>query len=151
MPGLRKALIAAAFLIALGAAMLHMRIHPVYEAGHAGGPHAAGHEAAVFSLENLFANAICLVDVVVVTALFCSARTAPLAYLLNGMFVIFGTIFMVHFGIADILVKFREHGPTVQDWLLKSTLADVVILWADFLIGKAIYESYGVQPAADPA
>ena len=159
MPPFRRALILALFLISLGAGMLHMRIHPVYyvpknppapaaspdkapapqkiPAGEAtASPNAPAQPQ--FSLEHLFAILICLVDVVVVTALFCSIRTVSIAYLLNGMFVIFGTVFMAHFSIADL----SQGAHPWTDWIVKSTLADIIILWTDFFIGKAIYDSY---------
>ena len=82
-------------------------------------------------------------DVVIVTALFCSIRTVPLAYLLKGMFVIFGTVFMAHFSISEL-----SQGPhPLMDWVLKSTLSDILILWVGFFIGKAIYDSYTLAPA----
>ena len=142
MPPFRRALILALFLISLGGAMLHTRIHPVYKPVAHQGAMAAGTQETEFEFENLVAISLCVLDVVVVTALFCFAGTAPAAYLLNGMICIFGTVFMAHFGIADVLQKFRE--PTLMDWILRTTLSDIVVLWADFFIGKAIYDSYSL-------
>ena len=144
MPPFRRALITALFLVSLGGAMLHVRIHPLYEAPDAR-PAAAGEAPGPpgepeFQIEHLFAWGISLVDVVVVTALFCSIRTVSAAYLLNGMFVIFGMVFMAHVGIADLLKKF-EH-PTLFQWVFQTTLSDIILLWVDFFIGKAIYDSY---------
>ena len=150
MPPFRRALIMALFLISLGGAMLHMRIHPVYvedtsaplltETVH--DPGSPRHQLRL-SFEHLCAIAMCLVDVVIVTALFCSIRTVPLAYLLKGMFVIFGTVFMAHFSISEL-----SQGPhPLMDWILKSTLSDILILWVGFFIGKAIYDSYTLAPA----
>jgi len=144
MPPMRRALIAALFLISLGGAMLHTRIHPVYRPIHQAGAAVVSQARVEFRFENLAAIALGVVDVVVVTALFCSIRTAPLAYLLNGMICIFGTVFMAHYGIADVLEKFKDHGPALADWILRTTLADIIILWADFFIGKAIYDSYSM-------
>ena len=163
MPPFRRALILALFLISLGGAMLHIRIHPVYVKELWKTEQVNGVSTQVkivpppgtqtvpenlrvefrFSLEHLFAIAICLVDVVIVTALFCSIRTVPLAYLLKGMFVIFGTVFMAHFSISEL-----SQGPhPLMDWILKSTLSDILILWVGFFIGKAIYDSYTLGPA----
>jgi hypothetical protein len=144
MPAMRRALIVALFLIALGATMLHIRIHPIYVPENHDTAAAQGAPVKVhFSGEHFAAIAIGVIDAVLVTALFCSIRTAPLAYLLNGMFVIFGTVFMAHFGIADVLKKFGS--PTLWQWIFQTTLADIVILWVDFFIGKAIYDSYGIS------
>ena len=150
MPPFRRALILALFLLSLGGAMLHVRIHPLYEAPEAA-PVAAGEPPGPpgepeFQVEHLFAWVISLVDVVVVTALFCSIRTVSVAYLLNGMFVIFGTVFMAHVGIVDLLHKFKE--PTLFQWVFQTTLSDIFVLWVDFFIGKAIYDSYTLTAPA---
>ena len=79
-----------------------------------------------------------LIDVVIVTLLFTSRNTAVYGFLLNGLIVIYGTIFMAHFSIADIIAKSIPPG----DWILKSTLPDIGIAWGDFFIGKALYDSY---------
>jgi len=167
MPPFRRALILATFVMSLGGFMLHMRIHPVYvkEFWETKQVNGVSTQAKVvlppgtqtvpenlrvkfrFSLEHLFAILIGLVDVVVVTALFCSIGTVSIAYLLKGMCVIFGTVFMAHFSISEL-----SHGPhPFTDWILKSTLSDILILWAGFFIGKAIYDSYTLAAPETPA
>jgi len=67
--------------------------------------------------------------------LFIFRSTTSFAYLLNGMTVIIGTITMAHFSI--------KNSPQVwnlQTILLGTLLADIVLLWAKFAIGKAIFE-----------
>ena len=133
----RSTLILAAFSLALGALLLHMRIHPVFVVPQANGMPVTG-ASPEFYLPNFFANFLGIVDVILITALFCSKKTVALAYLLNGLFVIFGAILMAHFSIVKL---FPLH-PAPLDWILKSTFPDIIIAFTDFLIGKAIYDSY---------
>ena len=79
-----------------------------------------------------------LIDVVVVTALFSSRKTFVYGFLLNGIIVIYGTVLMAHYSIAELTAKSAPPG----DWFLKSTLPDVGITWGDFFVGKALYNSY---------
>ena len=79
-----------------------------------------------------------LIDVVVVTALFSSRKTFVYGFLLNGIIVIYGTVLMAHFSIAELTAK----SAPLTDWFLKSTLPDIGITWGDFFIGKALYDSY---------
>lgn len=79
-----------------------------------------------------------LIDVIVVTALFTSRRTAVYGYLLNGMIVIYGTVFMAHYSVAEFIAK----AVPPEQWFAKSTFIDIAIAWADFFIGKALYEIY---------
>ena len=90
----------------------------------------------VFSRTNFLAFLFPLTDVVAVTVLFAFRRTAVYGFLLNGLIVIYGTIFMTHFSIAQLS---GQHLP-VQGVILKSTLPDIAILWADFFLGKALYD-----------
>ncbi len=77
-----------------------------------------------------------LADVVIVTLLFMNRSTAVYAYLLNGLIVIYGTVFMAYSSIAEIAAK----SIPMNEWLLKSTLPDITIAWADFFTGRALYE-----------
>jgi hypothetical protein len=79
-----------------------------------------------------------LIDVFVVTLLFLSRKTAVYGYLLNGMIVIYGTVFMAHYSLAEMLTK----SIPLSQMLLKSTLPDIGIAWADFFVGKALYDYY---------
>src|SRR3990172_5977565 len=71
-----------------------------------------------------------------VTALFASRKTAVFGYVLNGMIVIYGTVFMAHFSIVELTAK----SAPIQEWLIKSTLPDIGIAWGDFFVGKALYD-----------
>ena len=73
-----------------------------------------------------------------VTPLFAVRRTAPLGHLLNGLFVVYGTVLMAHFSIAGLAPK----NLGAADWLLRSTFPDIAIAWGDFLVGKALYDSW---------
>ncbi len=112
--------------------MLHFRIHNfmVEDRLHPG----------VFSFDStrFLATLFPLIDAVVVTALFLSRKTAVYGYLLNGMIVIYGTIFMAHFSIANIIAK----SIPLHSMLLNSTLPDIGVAWADFFVGKALYDLY---------
>lgn len=79
-----------------------------------------------------------MIDIILVTALFTSKRTCVYAYVLNGMIVIYGTVFMAHYSIAEIAAK----SVPPELWLLRSTLPDIGIAWADFFVGKALYDLY---------
>jgi len=120
------------FLLALSGLALHYRIHSFMVADK------LDPGVAHFDGTRFLAFVFPLIDVVVVTLLFTSRKTALYAYLFNGLIVIYGTVFMAHFSIAEIAAKSLPPG----SWLLKSTLPDIGIAWADFFAGKALYDHY---------
>ena len=122
---IRRSLLFALFLLALCGLIFHYRIHPFVVDGHFSG---------TFFLASIFP----LVDVVLVTILFLSRKTAIYGYLLNGLIVIFGTIFMAHFSIAGLIA---DPVPPSQ-WITNSLLPDIGLAWADFFVGKALYDFY---------
>jgi hypothetical protein len=128
----RRALLGALVLVALGGLLLHYRIHPYLlpDKEHPG--------QAIFRGSYLASTLVPLVDLIGVTALFMSRRTAALAFLVNGLFVIYGTVLMGHYSIAMLAPR----GASIADWLLRSTFADIALAWGDFMIGKALYESW---------
>jgi hypothetical protein len=128
----KSTLLTALVLLAVGGLLLHYRIHyfMVADKLHTGN--------TVFSGSLFLATLIPLIDVVLVTGLFCSRKTAVYGYLLNGMLVIYGTVFMSHFSIAQMIAK----SIPVQSMFLNSTLPDIAVLWADFFVGKALYDLY---------
>jgi hypothetical protein len=131
-PNSRRTLLVALLLLALAALAMHALVHPVFasDKAHPG--------QTVFRGSFVMANLLPLIDLVVVTGLFLSRRTAALGYLLNGMIVIYGTVLMGHFGIVGLL----GGAPTPADLIRKSLSIDIAIVWVDFLIGKALYESW---------
>jgi hypothetical protein len=132
----RPTLLAALFLLALSGLMLHYRIHyfMIADVMHPG--------SLVFDPTRFLATLLPALDVIVVTALFMSRRTAVYAYLLNGLLVIYGTVLMAHFSLAEMTAR----SIPLQAMLLKSTLPDIGIAWADFFVGKALYDLYMTGP-----
>ncbi len=125
----KRVLLTSLFLIAFSGLLLHYRIHNFMVLAH-------DQSQPVFDSTHFLAFLFPLIDVVVVTALFASRKTAVYGYVLNGMIVIYGTVFMAHFSIAELTTK----SAPIQDWLIKSTLPDIGISWGDFFIGKALYD-----------
>ena len=126
----RRVLFIALVLCALAGLMLHYRIHNFMV------PDKLNPGSFMFDPTKFLSFLFPSIDLVLVTTLFMSRRTAVYGYLLNGLIVIYGTVFMAHFSIAEICAK----AIPPRDWFLKSTLADIAIAWADFFIGKALYD-----------
>ena len=126
----KKILLSALFILAVSGLLLHYRIHSfmVQDRLHPGN--------VVFDGTKFLSFIFPAVDVLIVTLLFTSRRTAVYGYLLNGLLVIYGTVFMAHFSIAEIYAK----SIPPDAWLLKSTLPDIGVAWADFFVGKALYD-----------
>jgi hypothetical protein len=129
----RPLLLGALVLMALAALMLHLRIHPFLA------PDKAHPGEVIFRGAYVTASLFPLMDLILVTTLFCARRTAVYGYLLNGLIVVYGTVLMAHFMIA----KLGAAGAPLMDWLLwKSTLPDIALAWADFLVGALLYRSW---------
>ncbi|MEW6003452.1 MAG: hypothetical protein AB1638_12515 [Nitrospirota bacterium] len=126
----KRVLLIALILIALSGLMLHFRIHNFIVADK------VNPGVYIFDSTRFLSFIFPAVDVIIVTLLFTSRKTAVYGYLLNGFLVIYGTVFMTHFSIAELTAK----SVPMKEWLLKSTLADTGIAWADFFIGKALYD-----------
>jgi hypothetical protein len=122
---LRSILLGALITLALGGFMLHSRIHPITQNPSFLVPFYAG-----------------ILSSVVVPLLFFFPKTIAYGYVLNGFLAIIGTIVMAHFSLA--------HWPaqaTLQTILLKTLLADILILWGKFFVGKALFdlETFGYE------
>jgi len=128
----KKTLLIALFLLAVSGLMLHYRIHNFMV------PDKMTPGSFIFDSSKFMASLFPLIDAVLVTALFLSRKTAVYGYLLNGIIVIYGTIFMAHFSVAEIAAK----SIPFPAMLLKSTLPDIGIAWGDFFVGKALYDLY---------
>jgi hypothetical protein len=115
---LRAVLILAIFFLALGGWLLHLRIHPLAKDAENYIPFVAG-----------------LLSVIVIPVLFIFRSTISYAYLLNGMTVIIGTITMTHFTIEN-----PPQAWTLQTIFLGTLLADVILLWGKFAVGKALFD-----------
>jgi hypothetical protein len=84
-----------------------------------------------------------VLSILVIPMLFSFKKTIEYGYVLNGFLVIIGTVGMAHFSIV--------HWPapaTLGSIILKTMLADILILWSKFFIGKALFdlEIYGYDP-----
>jgi hypothetical protein len=126
----RRILLLVLFILAVSGLLLHYRIHSFMV------PDPQNPGGLIFDGTRFLSFIFPAMDVVLVTLLFTSRRTAVYGYLLNGIIVIYGTVLMAHFSIAEITAKSIPTGA----WLLKSTLPDIGIAWADFFAGKALYD-----------
>ena len=112
-------------VLAIGASMLHFRIHPPKD------------------LTYLWPNLFSLIDLVLVSALFLSRGTALLGLLLNSFLAFLGIIMMADFSISATLAGQMKvmPGQNFFGWLLLTTFSDIMILVADFFIGLALYRA----------
>ena len=125
-------LLTALILLAASGLMLHYRIHNFMA------PDKMNPAILIFDQTKFFATLFPAIDLIFVTYLFTSRKTAAYGYLLNGLIVIYGTVLMSHFSLAEMVVK----SIPFEDMILKSTLPDIGIAWGDFFVGKALYDSY---------
>jgi hypothetical protein len=123
----KNVLIISLALLGLGGWMQHVSVHPSVREG-------------VFTPLFVAPALVGVLDVVVVPVLFLSKKTAPWGYLLNGMFVLLGTILMLHFPFLA-----GKPPASAVSFLLNTPLRDVVILWGDFLVGAALYRMVMVE------
>jgi hypothetical protein len=122
----RNTLWVALVALALGAAMLHLRIHP------------PGDDPI-----NLWPNLFSLLDLFLVSLLFRFRGTALLGLLLNSFFAYLGIIMMADFSLSATLAGQMKVMPGANffGWLLLTTFPDIMILLADFLVGLALYKA----------
>ena len=111
-------LIAGLFFISLGGWLLHLRIHPPFEAGYNLIPFIAG-----------------ILSILVIPSMFFFRKTVPYAYVLNGFAVIVGTITMAHFALDHL-----QSPVTLESAILHTTFPDIVMLFTKFFIGKALFD-----------
>lgn len=124
----RFLLLASLVFISLGGFLLHIRVHPFTQ--------------NISFVVNFIAG---LISIILIPLLFLHRSTVHYGYLLNGFIAIIGTITMAHFSM--------EHLPaplTIQAIILKTTLADIVIVWGKFFVGKVLFdlEVFGYNPAS---
>jgi len=112
--------------LAVGATMLHYRIHTPGE-----------------DPTNLWPNLFSLLDLVLVSALFLFWGTALLGLLLNSFLAYLGIIMMGDFSLSATLAGQMKvmPGQNFFGWLLQTTFPDIMVLLADFLIGLALYRA----------
>ena len=126
MPVYRQPLWAALVALALGATLLHLRIHPPSH-----------------GLTYVWPNFFAVLDLVGVSLLFLSRSTAILGLLLNSFLAFLGIIMMADFSLSATLAGKMQVLPQTDffGWLLATTISDCAILLADFLAGLALYRA----------
>ena len=121
----RTALYAALVSLALGATLLHYRVHPPND------------------LTFLWPTLFSLIDLVLVSALFRFRGTALLGLLLNSFLAFLGITMMADFSLSATLAGQMKVMPGANffGWLLLTTFPDIMIAVADFLVGLALYRA----------
>lgn len=122
---IRWSLWIALVLMAGGALLLHLRIHPLILASDPGNINMASLAAFMFPL----------IDLVLISALFMSPATSAYGLLLNGIFSIYATVLMGHLSVYEYFLR----RPSFGTWLFTSTLPDIMLAWADFFVGCALF------------
>ncbi len=119
----RQQLLVALAVLALGATLLHLRIHPPDE------------------LTDVWPNLFSVIDLVVVSLLFLSRSTAILGVILNSFLAYLGIIMMADFSLSATLSGQMKTMPGVSffGWLLQTTFADIAVLVGHLLVGLALY------------
>jgi hypothetical protein len=117
----KTVLILALFSMGLGGFLLHLRIHIIPQLST---------NAAFYS--PLVAG---ILSVIVIPLLFFSKKTIAYGYVLNGLLAILGTVTMVHFSIGHLTVPV-----SFGTIMLKTTFADIMLLWGKFFAGKALFD-----------
>ena len=122
----RTALWVSLVSLALGATLLHYRIH------------TPGDDPT-----DLWPSLFSLIDLVLVSALFRFRGTALLGLLLNSFLVFLGVIMMADYSLSATLAGQVKVMPGVNffGWLLLTTFPDIMIALADFLVGLALYRA----------
>lgn len=119
----RHLLWAALVALAAGAALLHLRIHPPKDATY------------------LWPNLFSWVDLGLVSLLFLSRGTALLGVILNSFLAYLGIIMMADYSFSATRDGWIKIMPWENffGWLLLTTFPDIVILFADLMVGLALY------------
>jgi hypothetical protein len=112
--------------LAVGATMLHYRIHTPGE-----------------DPTDLWPNLFSVIDLVLVSALFRFRSTALAGLLLNSFLAFLGIIMMADFSLSATLAGQMKvmPGQSFFGWLLLTTFPDIMIALADFLTGLALYRA----------
>ncbi len=122
----RNTLWVALVALAVGATMLHYRIHTPGE-----------------DPTDLWPNLFSLIDLVLVSALFRFRATALVGLLLNSFLAFLGIIMMTDFSLSATLAGQMKVMPAQNffGWLLLTTFPDIMVALADFLTGLALYRA----------
>ena len=119
----RHLLWAALVALVAGAALLHLRIHPPKDATY------------------LWPSLFSLIDLGLVSLLFLSRGTALLGVILNSFLAYLGIIMMADYSLSATRDGWIKIMPWENffGWLLLTTFPDIVILFADLMVGLALY------------
>jgi hypothetical protein len=122
----KSILLIALVTFSLGGFLLHVRIHPVSQNPSNVVPWTSG-----------------VLSILVIPLLFSFKKTVEYGYVVNGFLVIVGTIGMAHFSIVN-----WPNPATLGSIIFKTLLADIVLLWSKFFIGKVLFdlEFFGYDP-----
>jgi hypothetical protein len=112
--------ILALMLISLGGWMLHFRVHPI-----------TAHSV------NFLPFLLGLVDIIITPILFNYRKTVIIAYLINGIGVIIGSIAMAVFSLYHLPEPLMLSGI-----LFKTMLSDILILLSKLFIGQLILSHF---------
>jgi len=112
--------------LAVGATMIHWRIHP------------PGDE-----LTDLWPNLFSVIDLVLVSTLLLFRSTALVGLLLNSFLAFFGIIMMGDMALSATLAGHLKvmPGQNFFGWLLLTTFPDIMVALADFLVGLVLYRA----------
>ena len=126
MKELRIQLWVALVVLALGALALHYRLHPPQE-----------------NLTDFWATLFCSIDLVLVSVLFLSKKTAVWALLLNSFIAFLGIIMMTDLTIVSTYHGWIKANPLHApfSWFVQSMFPDIAILVADLMAGLALYKA----------
>jgi hypothetical protein len=112
--------------LAMGASMIHFRIHPPGE-----------------ELTDLWPNLFSVIDLVLVSTLFLFRSTALLGLLINSFLAFFGIIMMGDLSLSATLAGQMKvmPGQNFFGWFLLTTFPDIMVALADFFVGLALYRA----------
>jgi hypothetical protein len=126
MIGQRRLLWFALLGCAIGAAMLHLRIHPPAK-------------GTVY----FWANFLCWMDLIGVSLLFLFRGTVVWGLLFNSFIAFVGIIVMADYSLTATLTGVIKVKPAsdLLAWLLQTTFPDIAILLGDYMVGLALYRA----------
>ena len=127
----KRILVVSLILLAFLGFIRHYEIHPFLILNDNGDKYQ-------FDSINFLATFLSFIDLTMVSVLFCFRKTAVFGYVLNGMIVIYGTVLMIHYSLAQIEISTTSF----FDIIKYSTLPYIAIAWFDFFLGRALFNAY---------